>query len=180
MFNASFHALGGDCPKAALDIDFRPSRKPNLAGSRGGQDRSFQCQSSDALSLAQAGNKLRHVSVGQGGVVKLTILFRYRPHTVTVAQEIGLDLAAHRARRIDDLTLDDYVRIVTMEESHAHALAAAYPGCAAAIYPLGHLLNLRVDVEDPTGQGLQAHRALRGLLERYLRAALPRLITPGA
>ena len=102
------------------------------------------------------------------------------PHTVTVAQEIGLDLAAHRARRIDDLTLDDYVRIVTMEESHAHALAAAYPGCAAAIYPLGHLLNLRMDVEDPTGQGLQAHRALRGLLERYLRAALPRLITPGA
>jgi protein-tyrosine-phosphatase len=100
------------------------------------------------------------------------------PYTVTVAREIGLDLAAHRARRIDDLTLADYALIVTMEESQAHALAAAYPGRAAAISALGHLLNLRMDVEDPTGQGLHAHRALRSLLERYLAAALPRLPTP--
>ena len=100
-------------------------------------------------------------------------------HTVTVAQEVGLDLTGHRARPIDDLTLGDYAHIITMEESQAHALAAAYPARAAAIHTLGHLLNLRVDVEDPTGQGLQAHRALRGLLERYLRAALPRLIPPG-
>lgn len=93
----------------------------------------------------------------------------------TVAQEIGLDLSQHRSRPVDAVSLADYQLILTMEEVQAEALASAYPDQVAKIHPFSTIVNLHVDIEDPTGRGLPAHRALVALLQRYLQVGFPRL-----
>lgn len=91
------------------------------------------------------------------------------------AQEIGLDLSRHRSRAIDQLQLANYDLVLPMEQVQAEALASAYPLLANKIRLFSSLLNLRVDIDDPTGHGLREHRALVALLSRYLQAALPQL-----
>ena len=86
-----------------------------------------------------------------------------------------LDLSRHRSQAVDQVQLADYDLILTMEEVQAEALVSAFPLLAAKIRPLSALVNLRVDIEDPTGSGLREHRALVELLRRYLQAALPQL-----
>ena len=95
--------------------------------------------------------------------------------TQDVATEAGLDLSQHRSRAIDQVQLADYVLVLTMEEIQAEALASAYPLLAGNIRPFSTIVNLHVDIEDPTGHGLREHRALLALLRRYLQAGLPRL-----
>lgn len=92
-----------------------------------------------------------------------------------VAQEAGLDLSQHRSRTVDQVSLADYALVLTMEIIQAEALASAYPLQADRIRPFSTIVNLQVDIEDPTGHGRGEHRALLGLLRRYLLAGLPRL-----
>ena len=98
------------------------------------------------------------------------------PWVQAAAQEAGLDLSQHRSRPIDQVQLGDYALVLAMEEVQAEALIAAHPAQAGHIHPLGWLVNLRVDIEDPTGRGLREHRALCQVLTRYLQAGLPRLL----
>ena len=96
-------------------------------------------------------------------------------HVQAVASEAQLDLSQHRARAVDQVQLARYELILTMEEVQAEALVSAFPLLAEKIRPLSVLVNLRVDIEDPTGGGLREHRALVELLLRYLEAGLPQL-----
>lgn len=95
--------------------------------------------------------------------------------TQAAALETGLDLSAHRSRSVDQLSLNEFDLVLTMEEIQAEALASAYPFLARSILPFAQIVSLHVDVEDPTGRGLREHRALLQLLRRYLQAGLPRL-----
>ena len=91
------------------------------------------------------------------------------------AGEAGLDVRGHLSRTIEQVALERYQLILTMEQIQAEALASAYGHFAGAIMPFGMLVNLRIDIEDPTGEGLAEHRALLALLRRYLHAGMPRL-----
>ena len=97
-------------------------------------------------------------------------------HTQAAARLAGVDLSQHRARPIERVALDDFALILTMEEVQADALRAAYPDHAHRIYPFSQLVNLQVDIGDPTGSGLGEHQATLHLLERYLRVGWPRLL----
>jgi hypothetical protein len=57
MFATHFHSASGDNPNGSLEIDFRPSRSPNLAGSSRCQDSKFKRARSDSLDVAQALHK---------------------------------------------------------------------------------------------------------------------------
>lgn len=93
----------------------------------------------------------------------------------TVALEADLDLGPHRSRAIDQVQLSDYDLILTMEQIQAEALASAYFLDSQKIHPFSALVGLHVDIEDPTGRGIHAHRALVGILKRYLQIGWPRL-----
>lgn len=98
------------------------------------------------------------------------------PWAQVAAQEVGIDLSQHRSRSVDPLELEAYALVLTMEEVQAEALMATHPARAEHILQLSQLVNLRVDIEDPTGRGLREHRALCQVLARYLQAGLPRLL----
>jgi len=84
-------------------------------------------------------------------------------------------LSQHRSRAVDQLQLDEYNLILTMEQIQAEALASAYPLQRSAIYPFSSIVNLAFDIEDPTGRGPIEHSACLKLLRRYLQEGMPRL-----
>jgi len=97
------------------------------------------------------------------------------PAAQRVALAAGLDLSRHRSRSIDQLQLVDYNLVLAMEQIQAEALASAYPMQRRLIYPFSAIVNLEIDIEDPTGGGENEHRACLQLLRRYLQAGMPRL-----
>ncbi|MEZ4617145.1 MAG: hypothetical protein R2867_16780 [Caldilineaceae bacterium] len=54
------------------------------------------------------------------------------PDMRTVAAEFGLDLAAHRARNVDNVDLAAYDLILTMEQSHKEAMQIEFPAVRGA------------------------------------------------
>lgn len=137
-----------------------------------------RCRSPLAMALLQdlvrqqnEDEKWRIESAGLHAIDDLPVT----PSLLTATQDAGLDLRQHRSRSIDQVRLSDYDLILTMEQIQAEALASAYPLMAQKIRPFSTIVGLMVDIDDPTGRGLREHRALVGLLKRYLQAGWPRL-----
>jgi protein-tyrosine phosphatase len=75
------------------------------------------------------------------------------------ANELGLDLSRHRARRVDELDLAGYDLILTMERHQRDVLRATYPAAARRILTLGEATTGYVfDIVDPPGHTAGAVR----------------------
>ncbi|MEZ4683758.1 MAG: hypothetical protein R2932_57070 [Caldilineaceae bacterium] len=98
------------------------------------------------------------------------------PDMRTVAAEFGLDLAAHRARNVDNVDLAAYDLILTMEQSHKEAMQIEFPAVRGRIYLLSEMLGVTYDVPDPIGGPLDDYRATVRELDRLLKHSLPRLV----
>jgi protein-tyrosine-phosphatase len=87
-----------------------------------------------------------------------------------VLAEQGLDLAAHRAQRVDGALMAQADLVVCMTRSHCEALRAEFPRQAARIVLLSHMAGLNFDVADPYGGPRRGYeemvQELRDLVER--------------
>lgn len=63
------------------------------------------------------------------------------PDVLEAARQLGIDLSAHRSRRVQDLDLSQYDLIVVMEESHRSALEEQYPELQEHIYLLSRVVD---------------------------------------
>jgi protein-tyrosine-phosphatase len=72
------------------------------------------------------------------------------PSARWVSDHLGMDLQAHRARRIDRKLLDDQDLILVMENSHREALQVEFPDLKERIYLLTNAtIGMAYDVPDP-------------------------------
>lgn len=100
------------------------------------------------------------------------------PNAIRACQELGLDLSAHRARRITGEEMPVWDLFFTMSKTHGYILeqAGALP---EQIYVPGY-------IADPYGRDLEAYRACRDKLQEELALFLGRLtarmrqLPPGA
>ncbi len=73
-------------------------------------------------------------------------------------EELGLDIAGHRAKKV--ASLEEYDLVLTMSNSHKRAL-----GSSPKVYGLKeYVVGLEEDVEDPFGGDLNVYRASRNEL----------------
>lgn len=69
---------------------------------------------------------------------------------IAPALAIGIDLRSHRSRPVEDVTLDGYDLILTMERGHVEALCSEAPALAGHIYTLAEMATgYAFDVADP-------------------------------
>ncbi len=66
-----------------------------------------------------------------------------------VAREYGLDVSAHRARRVSGDLLAPFDLILTMERGHKEAIQVEFPRVAARTFLLSEMVGQRYDVPDP-------------------------------
>ncbi|MFN8488760.1 MAG: hypothetical protein U0350_14255 [Caldilineaceae bacterium] len=99
------------------------------------------------------------------------------PQMRQAAQEVGLDLRQHRARRIEDVpALAAFDLILVMERSHKEALQAEFPALRQRIYLLSELAGPPYDISDPIGGSLDDFRYTVRELDVLIRTALPRML----
>lgn len=94
-----------------------------------------------------------------------------------VAEEAGLDLSRHRARNVEELALNNYALILTMEQNHKEALQVEFPPIADRVYQLTEMVGMKYDVADPIGGGLDDFRRTLQELKRLIAFGLPRIVT---
>lgn len=98
------------------------------------------------------------------------------PEAVEVLRRRGIDLSAHRAAQLrsEDVAWADVV--LAMTAAHREALLAAFPEVREKIWTFADWVSevsgrdLRGDIEDPAGKGIEAYEATAARLEEFLHA----------
>ncbi len=86
---------------------------------------------------------------------------------------MGLDIAGHRARSIDDELAASAALLIAIDSGTALVLRGRFP--AARVFTLGELAGRKRDVPDPFRMQIGAWMTYARELEELLRAALPRI-----
>ncbi len=102
-----------------------------------------------------------------------TIAWDGQPATAAAADavaEIGIDLSAHRARRLDGELVSGADLIVAMTGEHAEAVLALDPAAGARLLRLGELDPEREepDIADPIGGDREVYTASRDEIDRLV------------
>ncbi|WP_035106898.1 low molecular weight protein arginine phosphatase [Desulfovirgula thermocuniculi] len=95
-------------------------------------------------------------------------------HAVAVMEEMGLDLSAHRARRLlaEDMAEADLV--LAMTEHHKEMICRLFPEEAAKVFTLAEFAGRDGDVPDPFGGTQEEYRRCALHLKELVEAALKR------
>jgi protein-tyrosine-phosphatase len=99
------------------------------------------------------------------------------PQVRLAAQEIGLNLSLHRARRIEDVpALATFDLVLTMERSHKESLKAEFPQLSQRIYLLSEMAGTPYDISDPIGGSPNDFRYTLREIDVLIRTGLPRML----
>jgi protein-tyrosine-phosphatase len=98
------------------------------------------------------------------------------PHAVTMMQEQGLDLTAHRSRRVSEQMVEQADLILAATPNHVEALRLAFPQSADRIHLLAAMAGESHGVEDPYGRPLANYQAVTAELTRLIEAGYARLV----
>ncbi len=86
------------------------------------------------------------------------------PEAVAAMAEAGIDISAHRSRRLTPDTVGEAGLIVGMAESHVDAVVAMDPTAIGKLYLLRDFASERGfdrGIRDPIGQSIDEYRAVR-------------------
>ncbi len=99
---------------------------------------------------------------------------RASPEALTVMEEVGIDLSAHRTQTVTEEILLEADLILTMTKGHRDYLKQMF-GENENLYSLYECLGDEKDVKDPYGWGEDAYRACRDELEAAIKLLLDKL-----
>lgn len=88
---------------------------------------------------------------------------------------MGLDIAGHRARSIDDELAAGAALLIAIDSGTALVLRGRFPGAAGRVATLGELAGRKRDVPDPFRMQIGAWMTYARELEELLRTALPKI-----
>jgi len=97
---------------------------------------------------------------------------------VQVMKELGIDLAGHRARRIDKKLIDQADIILTMTESHKAQVLSMHPEAISKVYTLMEYADGKTgNIQDPFGQPVDEYRKCSIELKEYLLMAINKILS---
>lgn len=99
------------------------------------------------------------------------------PDAVTVADQLEIDLAAHRARSLTEELANDAMLLIAIDSGAARVARMQFPAVAARIESLGGLAGRERDVPDPFKMQIGPWLIYAQEIERMLRQALPRILS---
>ena len=96
---------------------------------------------------------------------------------VTVMQDMGLDTAGHRSRRVTGEMMAKFDLILTMEAGHKEALQVEFPEVTGRIFMLSEMVGERRDIADPIGGPLQDYQETAQELDHLLSQGFRRIVS---
>lgn len=98
------------------------------------------------------------------------------PDTMTVADQMDIDLSAHRARSLSDDLVDDAALLIAIDTGVAQVTRMRFAYAAERIRTLGELAGRSRDVPDPFKMQIGAWLMYAREIEQMLRLGLPRIV----
>lgn len=96
---------------------------------------------------------------------------------VLTGRELGVDIGAHTSRQIDQELMDGADLFLTATAQMKAALERRFPLRAPGrTFSMGEFVGDPTDIEDPYGRTMARYRDVAAQIERYARAAAPRLL----
>src|SRR5215212_4074199 len=89
---------------------------------------------------------------------------------------MGLDIAEHHARSLNDNMAASAALIITLDRGTALVVRARFPDAAPRTYSLGELAGRARDIPDPFRMQIGAWMTYAREIESMLQAALPRIV----
>lgn len=99
------------------------------------------------------------------------------PLSVQLMRERGIDISAHRARKLGAWMVYEADLIVTMDRYQKHYLEINYPAFKNKVWRLGEFGNY--DISDPYLQGLTAFRQACSLIDKGVGELIARIESIG-
>lgn len=93
-----------------------------------------------------------------------------------LAERHGLDLSRHSSQFLTQEMVATTDLLVTMEAAHKQTILHKFPAADERVFTLGELIGREEDVEDPIGMPLPTYEYTYGLLEEWIKAALPKIV----
>jgi protein-tyrosine phosphatase len=89
---------------------------------------------------------------------------------------MGLDIAEHHARSLNDDMAERAALIITLDRGTALVVRARFPSAATRTYSLGELAGRARDIPDPFRMQIGAWMTYAREIETMLQAAMPRIV----
>ena len=93
-----------------------------------------------------------------------------------VMENAGIDISAHRARRVDYELLKSSDLVLTMEIGHKEALCMEFPEFSKRIYLLSEMAGEKSDIEDPYGGSFSGYEQAAEDIQGYLENGFDTII----
>ena len=100
---------------------------------------------------------------------------RAAAHAVAAMAERGLDISAHRAKRVSGELAERADIILAMTRAQAIQVEAMFPAAAGKVYTLGDFAGGMGDVPDPYGGSMEEYRACAAQIETAVGGIVSRL-----
>ncbi len=98
-----------------------------------------------------------------------------RPETSRIAARLGVEVAGHMTRVVDQAMLNDHDLILVMESGHKEALQVEFPTSRERVFLLSEMLDgVPFDIPDPVLSPGDADVTLRDMCD-VIRRGLPRI-----
>ena len=95
------------------------------------------------------------------------------PITIKIMDEVGVDIAAHRARMLTDAIAREADLILVMDDQQKQELALLYPYVRGKLYKLGEATSQ--DIPDPYMQEPEVFRSVFSLIENGVNQWVARI-----
>lgn len=82
-------------------------------------------------------------------------------NAITVAKQMGIDLSGHMARHVTEDALEEFDKIIVMENNHRDAVLRMVPSCESKVSLLGSYVPYPMagdEIPDPIGMDPMAFR----------------------
>jgi protein-tyrosine phosphatase len=97
-------------------------------------------------------------------------------YSVQLMAEQGFDLTEHRARLLDETTLQTADLVLCMESGHVEAIRAEFPAYAAKVHLLSAMVGEYYNIRDPYGQPIEAYRHMATEIASIIDSGLDRIM----
>lgn len=136
------------------------------------------CRSSMAEGIAKKGvgekGMDREIEISSAGIWAVPG-DEASPQAVEAMKECGINLAGHRARRIDVKLIEDADIILAMTESHKRNLLSICPYAKHKIFTLKEYVGGEGDIKDPFGGSVEVYKECAKELKEYIDKAIDKI-----
>lgn len=127
-----------------------------------------------ANSMVDGNHRITFTSMGTNACVGM----KAAESAISVCEEIGVDLSAHKARQLDIKELQNAERIFCMDRGHLQFVSSLSPSIAEKTtlltdYPKARLF--KKDIWDPFKMSISKFRKNRDLIKKELERIIPQL-----